>query len=162
MEGWNNPLPIGRSIRDLTRENNPVSDPNGKRYPRLLGQGGVIAQRPEVHRPPIPSPPFSSMNSRTPRFLQSASYNPLPTHRVLYHPPATPTSPTCAQTATSGFFGGNHLPWQGQRPPHPKPPSVEQLICDTSNMQHLFLCISFGVVNLVLSFSFLSLLSIFF
>jgi len=56
-----------------------VSGVDGKRYYRLLGQGGVIAQHPQAHAPPtdIPSPSFPTTGS--PLFLQPASYNLLPT-----------------------------------------------------------------------------------
>jgi len=59
------------------------------------------------------SPSF--LTTESPQFLQPASYNLLPTPRVLFNPPATPAGPPCAHIVTLGYIGGNNLPWQGQR-----------------------------------------------
>lgn len=118
-----------------------VSEVDGKRYRRLLGQGGAIAQRPPSPRAPIHIPSPSSPTTGSLCFLQPASY----TSRSLsstHHPywtPAPALSPWDTSAVTiSHDKGSDHLT-----------KSLRQW--NNSNRRHVtgigFLGISFGVVN---------------
>jgi len=79
-------------------------------YRRLLGQSGVIAPSLGVRGPP--SYIYTSFQ------LPVYQITILPTPRVLFCPPTTPTGPPRALIVTGGYIGGNNLLRQGQRQPH--------------------------------------------
>ena len=57
MEGWDNLVSFwAKDMEPHPVEGRDVSEVDGKRYHRLLGQGGVIAQRPHAHAPPLHIP----------------------------------------------------------------------------------------------------------
>jgi len=79
MEGWNNPLPIGRSIRDLTLKKQPGLGSGRKKVSPVAGAGRGHSSE---TRSPQTTHTYSAVRLHehqittlpTIRFLQSASY----------------------------------------------------------------------------------------
>jgi len=113
MEGWNNPLPIGRSIRDLTLKKQPGLGSGGKKVSPVAGAGRGHSSE---TRSPQTTHTYSAVRLHehqittlpTIRFLHIAFFITHPPPLLPPHAPTLPPWDSSAATISHGR-GSGHL-----------------------------------------------------